>query len=84
LSASATTATTSGASATGCLNRAKTAAVGELEVGSDEITIIHTDRKTAYTSKAHNEIIKDSSAVRSCSRVGKPTDNPVDESLNTQ
>ena len=31
---------------------------------------------------AYNEIIKDTVIVRSMSRAGKPTDNPVNESIN--
>jgi len=48
----------------------------------DEALIFHTDQGTVYTSKAYNELIKDYNIVRSCSRAGKPTDNPVSESLN--
>ena len=36
----------------------------------------------AYSSKAYNELIQDSNIVRSMSRAGKPTDNPVNEALN--
>ena len=35
-----------------------------------------------YSSKAYNELIKDTNIVRSMSRAGKPTDNPVNEALN--
>lgn len=39
--------------------------------------------KVAYiASLAYNELIKDTLIVRSMSRAGKPTDNPVNESLN--
>ena len=31
---------------------------------------------------AYNDLIKDTNIVRSMSRAGKPTDNPVNESLN--
>ena len=31
---------------------------------------------------AHNELIKDTNIIRSMSRAGKPTDNPVNEALN--
>ena len=31
---------------------------------------------------AYNELIKDTNVVRSMSRAGKPTDNPVNEALN--
>lgn len=48
----------------------------------EEPTVFHTDQGTVYTSMAYNELIKDYNVVRSCSRAGKPTDNPVNESLN--
>lgn len=50
--------------------------------GDGEPTVIHTDQGVVYTSFAYNEIIKEHNIVRSCSRAGKPTDNPVNESLN--
>lgn len=50
--------------------------------GTSEPTIIHTDQGSVYSSKAYNELIKDTNIVRSMSRAGKPTDNPVNESLN--
>lgn len=64
------------------IDEAKVAAVETLEEGSGDITLIHTDQGSVYTSKAYNEIIKDHNIVHSCSRAGKPTDNPVNESLN--
>jgi putative transposase len=64
------------------VNKAKECAVGALEKGCGEICVIHTDQGSVYTSKAYNEIIKENNIVRSCSRAGKPTDNPVNESLN--
>lgn len=45
-------------------------------------TIIHTDQGSVYASMAYNEIIQDKNIERSMSRAGKPTDNPVNESLN--
>jgi transposase InsO family protein len=58
-------------------------ALSKLEgVESDEPTVVHTDQGSVYTSMAYNEIIKEKNLVRSCSRAGKPTDNPVNESLN--
>jgi transposase InsO family protein len=48
----------------------------------DDSLVLHTDQGTVYTSKAYNELIKEYNIVRSCSRAGKPTDNPVSESLN--
>ena len=53
----------------------------ELLNGSREPTIIHTDQGSVYSSKAYNELIKDSNIIRSMSRAGKPTDNPVNEAF---
>lgn len=64
------------------IEKTKLKAVETLEEGSGDITVIHTDQGSVYTSKAYNEIIKEKGIVRSCSRPGKPTDNPVNESLN--
>jgi transposase InsO family protein len=50
--------------------------------GTDEPTVLHTDQGSVYASLAYNELIKDTMIVRSMSRAGKPTDNPVNESLN--
>lgn len=54
----------------------------ELLKGNIEPTIIHTDQGSVYASMAYNELIKEENIVRSMSRAGKPTDNPVNESLN--
>lgn len=56
--------------------------VKELLRGCTEPTIIHTDQGSVYASMAYNELIKDTCIVRSMSRAGKPTDNPVNEALN--
>ncbi len=56
--------------------------VVELLRGKKGPTIIHTDQGSVYSSKAYNELIQDSNIVRSMSRAGKPTDNPVNEALN--
>lgn len=56
--------------------------VVELLKNHTEPTIIHTDQGSVYASMAFNELIKDTNIVRSMSRAGKPTDNPVNESLN--
>ena len=45
-------------------------------------TIIHTDQGSVYASKDYNDLLKDKNIERSMSRAGKPTDNPVNESLN--
>ena len=50
--------------------------------GGGEPTILHTDQGSVYASMAYNELIKDTNIVRSMSRAGKPTDNPVNEALN--
>ncbi len=47
-----------------------------------ETTIVHTDQGSVYSSKAYNDLIKDTNIQRSMSRAGKPTDNPVNEALN--
>ena len=56
--------------------------VKELLKGKTEPTVIHTDQGSVYASKAYNELIKDTNIIRSMSRAGKPTDNPVNEALN--
>lgn len=50
--------------------------------GSSEPVVLHTDQGSVYSSMAYNELIKDTVIVRSMSRAGKPTDNPVNEALN--
>lgn len=50
--------------------------------GCNEPAIVHTDQGSVYASVAYNELIKETCIVRSMSRAGKPTDNPVNESLN--
>lgn len=50
--------------------------------GSNEPTVLHTDQGSVYSSVAYNELIRDYNIQRSMSRAGKPTDNPVNESLN--
>ena len=50
--------------------------------GRTEPTVLHTDQGSVYASMAYNELIKDTLIVRSMSRAGRPTDNPVNEALN--
>ena len=57
-------------------------ALSKLEDCKGEPTMIHTDQGSVYTSMDYNKIIKERNLVRSCSRAGKPSDNPVNESLN--
>ncbi len=64
------------------IEKARDDAVGTLDDGCGDITVFHTDQGSVYTSVAYNKIIKEAGIVRSCSRAGKPTDNPVNESLN--
>lgn len=52
------------------------------EEGCDKPTILHTDQGSVYASLPFNVIVKDSNIIRSMSRAGTPTDNPVNESLN--
>jgi len=54
----------------------------DLIKGNTEPTIIHTDQGSVYSSMAYNELIKEANIIRSMSRAGKPTDNPVNEALN--
>ena len=56
--------------------------VRELLKGHTEPVVSHTDQGSVYASVAYNELIKDTVIVRSMSRAGKPTDNPVNESIN--
>lgn len=50
--------------------------------GSKEPTILHTDQGSVYASIAYNDLVNETCIKRSMSRAGKPTDNPVNESLN--
>lgn len=54
----------------------------DLLKGQKEPTILHTDQGSVYASMAYNNLIRETNIVRSMSRAGKPTDNPVNESLN--
>ena len=45
-------------------------------------TTLHTDQGTIYSSKDFQRIHKDYNIIRSMSRAGTPTDNPIIESLN--
>ena len=50
--------------------------------GSIEPVILHTDQGSVYASMAYNDVIRDTNIIRSMSRAGKPTYNPVNEALN--
>lgn len=56
--------------------------VRDLLKGVTEPVVLHTDQGSVYASMAYNDLIKDTVLVRSMSRAGKPTDNPVNEALN--
>jgi transposase InsO family protein len=45
-------------------------------------TTLHTDQGAIYSSKDFQQIHKDYNIIRSMSRAGTPTDNPIIESLN--
>ena len=47
-----------------------------------EPVILHTDQGSVYCSRAFAEAHKEYNIIRSMSRVGTPTDNPIIESLN--
>mgnify|MGYP000887718863 CR=1 FL=1 len=53
-----------------------------LKKGAEEPTVFHTDQGSVYASIAFNDLITEYNITRSMSRAGKPTDNPVNESLN--
>ncbi len=50
--------------------------------GFPQKVYLHTDQGSVYASQEYNDIIKDNNIIRSMSRAGKPTDNPVNEALN--
>ena len=54
----------------------------DLLKGTTEPVVLHTDQGSVYASMAYNDLIKDTNIIRSMSRAGKPTDNPVNEALN--
>ena len=56
--------------------------VVEILKGCTNPTILHTDQGSVYASVAYNDLIQDTNIIRSMSRAGKPTDNPVNEALN--
>lgn len=54
----------------------------ETDGPDDSPTYLHTDQGSVYASMAYDELIQDKNIIRSMSRAGTPTDNPVNESLN--
>jgi transposase InsO family protein len=49
---------------------------------TDQVTILHTDQGSVYSSRSYNELLKHSNIKHSMSRVGTPTDNAIMESIN--
>lgn len=47
-----------------------------------EPVVLHTDQGTVYSSRAFTDAHKNYNIIRSMSRVGTPTDNPIIESIN--
>jgi len=45
-------------------------------------TILHTDQGSIYSSVPYNHILSSFTIIRSMSRIGTPTDNPIIESIN--
>lgn len=54
----------------------------ETDGPDDSPTYLHTDQGSVYASMAYDKLIQDKNIIRSMSRAGTPTDNPVNESLN--
>lgn len=44
--------------------------------------VLHTDQGSVYSSRAFSNTHKDYNIIRSMSRVGIPTDNPIIEAIN--
>ncbi len=49
---------------------------------AEDPTYLHTDQGSVYASIAFNKLATEKNIIRSMSRAGKPTDNPVNEALN--
>ena len=54
----------------------------EYEGAVKQPVYLHTDQGSVYSSMAYNDLVQNTNIIRSMSRAGKPTDNPVNESLN--
>ena len=54
----------------------------EFEGAVKEPVYLHTDQGSVYSSMAYNDLVQNTNIIRSMSRAVKPTDNPVNESLN--
>ena len=63
--------------------RLKTFLFVEIKRGYKDLeTIVHTDQGSVYSSVSFNNIFNSYNVIRSMSRAGTPTDNPVIESKN--
>ena len=49
---------------------------------TDQVTILHTDQGSVYSSRSFNELLSNHNMKHSMSRAGTPTDNPIMESIN--
>ena len=49
---------------------------------TDQVTILHTDQGSVYSSRSFNELLFNHNMKHSMSRAGTPTDNPIMESIN--
>ena len=49
---------------------------------TDQVTILHTDQGSVYSSRSFNELLINNNMKHSMSRAGTPTDNPIMESIN--
>jgi len=50
--------------------------------GTNRQLILHTDQGSVYSSRTYESLHKSYNVIRSMSRAGTPTDNPVIESIN--
>ena len=49
---------------------------------TDQVTILHTDQGSVYSSRSYNELLNNINMKHSMSRAGTPTDNAIMESIN--
>ena len=49
---------------------------------TDQVTILHTDQGSVYSSRSYNQLLNNFNIKHSMSRAGTPTDNPIMESIN--
>lgn len=63
------------------MSRCAQTAYGQREEQTSQV-VFHTDQGAVYSSRAFCQAHKDYNILRSMSRVGTPTDNPIIEALN--